>query len=74
MTPKQIWVIPSGKKWEIKKAGVKRAANVLNSKAEAVKKAKKIAKKNKAEMIVKNKDGSIGWRNSYGRDPFPPKG
>lgn len=28
----------------------------------------------KAELIVHNMDGTIGFRNSYGNDPFPPRG
>lgn len=28
----------------------------------------------KAELVVKNKDGRIAWRNSYGNDPRSRKG
>jgi hypothetical protein len=28
----------------------------------------------KTEHIIKNAHGKIGSRNSYGNDPYPPKG
>ena len=43
-------------------------------KADAVKHARAIAKRHQAELIVKNKNGRIGWRNSYGNDPKHRKG
>jgi hypothetical protein len=33
-----------------------------------------MAMKRKVELIIKNTDGSIRARNSYGNDPHPPKG
>jgi hypothetical protein len=33
-----------------------------------------MAMKRKVEHIVKDNDGSIGARNSYGNDPHAPKG
>ena len=32
------------------------------------------AKRDKTEHIIHNKDGEIASRNSYGNDPYPPKG
>ena len=32
------------------------------------------AKKSKSELFVHGRDGRIRERNSYGNDPYPPKG
>ena len=32
------------------------------------------AKRDEVEHFIHKKDGTIGERNSYGNDPFPPKG
>lgn len=74
MVPKQVWVSPSGDDWKIHSAGAERAAAIVDNKADAVELAREIAINKKAELIVQNLDGEIGWRNSYGKDYFPPRG
>lgn len=32
------------------------------------------ARRDPVEHLIHNRDGRIGERNSYGNDPFPPKG
>ncbi|WP_407929218.1 DUF2188 domain-containing protein [Agrilactobacillus fermenti] len=32
-----------------------------------------MAKNQSSELIVQNKNGQIGMKNSYGNDPFPPR-
>jgi hypothetical protein len=32
------------------------------------------AKRDEAEHFIHRKDGTIGERNSFGNDPYPPKG
>ena len=71
---KQVWVSPTGGNWKVKSVGADRAAAIVDTKAEAVELAREIAINKKAELIVQNADGEIGWRNSYGHDSFPPRG
>lgn len=71
---KQVWVSPLGDDWRVKTAGTERVAGIFDTKAEAIGRAKEIAENSKAELIVQNKSGEIGWRNSYGNDPYPPRG
>lgn len=33
-----------------------------------------MAKNDGVEHLIHNKDGTISERNSYGNDPYPPKG
>ena len=74
MATKQVWVSPSDGDWKVHSAGSERAAGIYDTKAEAVERAKEIAENKHAELLVQNRDGEIGWRNSYGNDPFPPRG
>lgn len=71
---KQVFVSPSDEGWKVKTVGAERAAAILETKAEAVKKGIGVAKNSQAELLVQNLDGTIGWRNSYGNDPRRSKG
>jgi Uncharacterized protein conserved in bacteria (DUF2188) len=42
--------------------------------APAVEQARKLAQRNKSELVVHTQDGKIGERRSYGHDQFPPGG
>lgn len=55
--------------WKNKVEGSRRAANTAATKAEATAKGKQMAQKRHVEHIIRNKDGQIGQRNSYGNDP-----
>ena len=45
-----------------------------STKVAAVKEGRRYAKRFKRELVVKNKNGRIGYRNSYGNDPRSRKG
>jgi len=47
---------------------------VFDTQSEAIEAARKIAEKQKTELYIHGKDGRIRDRNSYGNDPYPPKG
>lgn len=74
LMPKQIFVSPMDVGWKAKTVGANRAAGTYTLKMDAIKKAIQIAKNNHLELIVQNRDGKIGWRNSYGNDPQESKG
>ena len=67
-------VVPNGEKWSIRKAGSERASGTFDTQKEAVENAKKIAKNQKTELYIHGRDGRIRERNSYGKDPYPPRG
>lgn len=60
--------------WQVKGEGNSRATAVYPTQREARAKAIDIAKKQGSEMLLHGKDGKIRERNTYGKDPFPPKG
>ena len=64
---------PDGK-WESKREGAQRASKVTRTQAEAWDHTRAKAKKAGGEAFLKNKKGRIRLRNTYGSDPYPPKG
>lgn len=60
--------------WQVKGANNKRATAVVNTQKEAIKIAIQIAKNQKSEVLIHGENGQIREKNSYGNDPFPPKG
>lgn len=75
MNKKPIHTVPnSSGGWDNKRQGNDRSIGHANTKAEAVKIGREQAVKDKTEHFIHNKNGQFGQRNSYGNDPFPPKG
>ncbi|MCX5954757.1 MAG: DUF2188 domain-containing protein [Cyanobacteria bacterium] len=73
MTKKSTHVVPRNVGWAVKKEGASRASKNFTTQADAVKFAKELAQKEKAELYVHRRDGTIRDRLSYRNDPFPPK-
>jgi hypothetical protein len=61
-------------KWESKREGSDRASKVTETQAEAWDFSRSKAKELGSEAILKGRDGKIRERNTYGKDPHPPKG
>lgn len=71
---KRYHVIPSASGgWSVRQAGASRAVRTFNTKADAIRSAKMVAKKERSTFFVHGKDGRIRSMDSYGDDPFPPK-
>ncbi len=67
-------VVPQDGEWAVKRGGSDRATTVVPTQKEAIEIAKEIAKNQNAELFIHGKNGQIRERESYGNDPFPPKG
>lgn len=67
-------VAPRGEKWIVRRTGASRATGVFKTQGEAVERARDLAKSQRTELYIHGRDGRIRERNSYGTDPFPPKG
>lgn len=67
-------VVPSKAGWSVRKAGASKASGTYSTQSEAIRRATEIAKNQKTEVYVHGRDGRIRERNSYGNDPYPPKG
>jgi hypothetical protein len=60
--------------WRNVTEGASKPAKVYNTKAEAQAAGRQMAINNKSEQLIHDKNGRIAERNSYGNDPFPPRG
>lgn len=67
-------VVPNSGGWSVKKAGASRATSTHETQAAAIQAATKIAQNQQTEVYIHGRDGRIRERNSYGKDPHPPKG
>jgi hypothetical protein len=68
-----VHVVPSGGGWDVKVEGVGRMSH-FPTQREAIQAGRSLARGNRSEHIVHGRDGRIRQRDSYGRDPFPPRG
>jgi Uncharacterized protein conserved in bacteria (DUF2188) len=74
MTKKNQHIVPHGDDWAVKGAGNSKATSVHPTQAEAINRGKEIAQNQKSELLIHGKNGRIREKNSYGNDPYPPKG
>jgi len=67
-------VVPRGKQWAVVGEGNSRAGSLHDTQAEAIDTGRSRAIREGSELFIHRPDGRIRDRNSYGNDPFPPKG
>jgi hypothetical protein len=60
--------------WANTVEGNDRASSVHATKDEAVRRGRELAINARTEHVIHNMDGTIASRNSYGGDPYPPRG
>ena len=72
---KNYEVAPDGKGgWNVKKWGAKRASEKFNNQQDAISRGRDLAKQSRGELSVKNRQGKIRDKWSYGNDPRNIKG
>ncbi len=74
MAGKNQHVVPRDDAWAVRGAGNSRDTSHHQTQAQAERAAREIAINQKSEVLVHGENGRIRERNSYGNDPFPPKG
>ncbi|WP_367389077.1 DUF2188 domain-containing protein [Lewinella sp. LCG006] len=74
MSKKNQHVVPHQEGWATKGAGNERATKVHATQADAIAHAKQIAQNQQSELLIHGRNGRIRERNSYGNDPYPPRG
>ena len=67
-------VTPHGNQWQVKGAGNKKATAVTQTQQQAINIARDIAKNQKSELVIHGQNGQIRQKDSFGNDPYPPKG
>jgi len=73
MAKKNQHVVPLGNGWAVKGEGSKKFTIITETQKDAITVAKGIAKNNKSELVIHSKDGKIRDKDSFGKDPSPPK-
>jgi len=71
MAKKNQHVIPHGGEWAIKGEGNKKETEVTQTKKEAEKIEREIAKKSKSELFIHDKEWKTINRSNFGNDPYP---
>lgn len=72
--PASVHTVPDrqGLGWAVKQDG--ETISRHHTKAPAERAGREEARQDGVEHLIHNRDGKIGERNSYGNDPYPPKG
>ena len=64
----------SDAKWESKREGATRASKVADTHADAWTFSREKAAQTNGKAFLKGRDGITRERDTYGADPYPPKG
>ncbi|MHC5539773.1 DUF2188 domain-containing protein [Singulisphaera rosea] len=67
-------VVPHEGGWAVRGEGNSRATSVHPTQTQAINAATQIATNQHSELLIHGQDGQIRERNSFGHDPYPPKG
>lgn len=73
MAGKNQHVVPYKNDWAVRGEKNSRVTTVTNTQAKAIDVARNIARNNQSEVVIHNRQGIIRDKDSYGRDPNPPK-
>lgn len=74
MSKKNQHVVPHTGGWAVRGAGNGRATSVHDTQRAAIDAARGIAQNQHSELLIHGRNGQIRDRDSYGGDPFPPRG
>ena len=69
-----FWASKRTDGWAVKKQGTTRASSVHETQADAWAETRRLARGSGGEAYLKGGNGRIRARNTYGKEPFPPKG
>lgn len=71
---KNIHVVKHGNHWETKIEGNSTPLSKHHTQGNAIDKGREFAIDLKSELVIHRPNGLIRDKNSYGNDPYPPKG
>ncbi|KAA1378568.1 DUF2188 domain-containing protein [Aeromicrobium fastidiosum] len=61
-------------RWNVIRDNAERASSVHDTQADATTAGRETARRESTELYVHGRDGQIRDRDSYGNDPYPPRG
>lgn len=71
---KDMHVVPRNGEWAVRREGAQRDSSRHDTQSAAINAARQTAQQEGTEMFIHGRNGQIRERNTYGADPFPPKG
>lgn len=74
MAGKNQHVVPQDGEWAVRGEGNEKVTSIHATQGEAERAARAIAINQQSEVVIHRSDGRIRDKNSYGNDPYPPKG
>ena len=74
MNAKNLHVVPHDKGWAVRREGASRVSSIHDTQGAAGLVARQTARRLGGETFIHRPNGEIRDRNSYGNDPFPPRG
>jgi len=74
MNSKNIHVVKHGDGWAARREGAQRVSSTHPTQETARLAARDMAIRDKGEVHIHRPNGQIRDRDSYGNDPFPPRG
>ncbi len=69
-----IRTVPHPDGWANRRDGAERLSRVFDTQAQAEAAGRAAAQRDGVEYYLHGRDGRIRQRDSYGNDPYPPKG
>ena len=74
MAGKNQYVVRNGDAWGVRGEGNSRLTSRHDTQREAINAARDIARNQESELRIQGRDGRFRDADSYGNDPFPPRG
>jgi len=67
-------VTPRDGRWAVEREDSQRASSLHHTQADAEAAGRVTARREQVEFYLHGRDGQIRERDSYGNDPYPPRG
>ena len=67
-------VVPKNGRWGVRGENNSKLTSIFETQAEAIARAREISRNQQSELLIHGRNGRIRERDSYGNDPYPPRG
>lgn len=74
MANHDVHTVPYKGRWANKRESAQRVTRTYRRQSDAILAGRELAKTSKSEHFIHRRDGTIRARNTYGHDPYPPRG
>ena len=71
---KNVHVVTHNGEWAVRKEWNKNVSNIFSNQKDAINFGKTLAKESQSELFIHWRNWQIREINTYGQDPYPPRG